>query len=51
MAKLKPIAHQDQLSLVEHLDELRSRVLVSIAALVPALVVCGWKNGAGLLKG
>ena len=45
MAKLKPIAHQDQLSLVEHLDELRSRVLVSIAALVPALVVCGWKNG------
>lgn len=45
MAKLKPVAHEDQLSLVEHLDELRSRVVVSIAALVPALVLCGWKNG------
>ena len=45
MAKLKPIAHEQQLSLVEHLDELRSRVLVSIAALVPALALCGWKNG------
>jgi len=45
MAKLRPIAHEDQLPLVEHLEELRSRVLVSIAALIPAVVLCGWQNG------
>jgi sec-independent protein translocase protein TatC len=45
MARLKPVDHEDQLSVVEHLDELRSRVLVSIAALVPALALCGWQNG------
>ena len=45
MAKLKPVAHEDELPLVEHLDELRSRILVSTAALIPALVLCGWKNG------
>jgi len=45
MAKLKPIAHEDQLSLVDHLEELRSRVFVALGALVPALVLCGWQNG------
>ncbi len=45
MARLRPISHQDELSLVEHLDELRSRVLVAGAALVPALALCGWQNG------
>jgi sec-independent protein translocase protein TatC len=45
MAKLRPVAHEDELSLVEHLDELRSRLLVAGAALVPALAVCGWQNG------
>jgi len=45
MAKLRPVNHQDELSLVEHLDELRSRLFVSGAALVPALVLCGWQNG------
>ncbi len=45
MAKLKPIAHEDQLSLVDHLEELRSRVFVSLGALVPALALCGWQNG------
>ena len=45
MAKLRPVGHEDQLSLVEHLDELRSRVLVAGAALVPALALCGWQNG------
>ena len=44
MARLKPVRHDEELSLVEHLDELRSRLLVSAAALIPALVVCGWKN-------
>ena len=45
MAKLRPVSHEDELSLVEHLDELRSRLLVSGAALVPALALCGWQNG------
>jgi sec-independent protein translocase protein TatC len=45
MARLRPISHQDELSLVEHLDELRSRLLVAGAALVPALALCGWQNG------
>ncbi|CAN5634058.1 twin-arginine translocase subunit TatC [soil metagenome] len=45
MARLKPVAHEDQLSLVDHLEELRSRVFVALGALVPALVLCGWKNG------
>ncbi|MBA3420427.1 MAG: twin-arginine translocase subunit TatC [Thermoleophilaceae bacterium] len=45
MAKLRPVSHQDELSLVEHLDELRSRLFVAGAALVPALALCGWQNG------
>ncbi len=45
MAKLRPVSHEDELSLVEHLDELRSRLFVAGAALVPALALCGWQNG------
>ena len=44
MARLRPVAHDERLSLVEHLDELRSRLILCGAALVPALAVCGWKN-------
>jgi sec-independent protein translocase protein TatC len=44
VSRLRPVRHDEELTLVEHLDELRSRVLISVAALVPALVVCGWKN-------
>lgn len=41
---LKPIAHDDRLSIVDHLDELRSRLIVSIAALVIAFAFCFWQN-------
>jgi sec-independent protein translocase protein TatC len=45
MAKaLRPIEHDDRLSLVEHLDELRSRLIFSLAALVVAFGVCFWQN-------
>jgi sec-independent protein translocase protein TatC len=44
VARWRPIGHEDELSLVDHLDELRTRILVSVAALVPALIVCSWKN-------
>ena len=37
MSRLRPIGHEDRLSLVEHLDELRTRLIVSIAVLGVAL--------------
>src|SRR5688500_5777969 len=43
---LRPIGHEDRLSLVEHLDELRSRLLVCAAALVVAFSLCFWQNDA-----
>lgn len=41
---LRPIAHEDRLSLVDHLDELRSRLIISGAVLVVAFGVCFWQN-------
>ena len=32
MARLKPVSHEDRLTVVEHLDELRTRILVSLSA-------------------
>ena len=47
MAKvLRPIGHEDRLSIVDHLDELRSRMIVCLAALVVAFGVCFWQNSA-----
>lgn len=43
---LKPIGHEERLSIVDHLDELRSRLIVCIAALVVAFGFCFWQNGA-----
>jgi sec-independent protein translocase protein TatC len=43
---LRPIGHEDQLSIVEHLDELRSRLIVSGAVLVVAFGLCFWQNHA-----
>jgi Tat protein translocase TatC len=40
----RPVGHDDRLTLVEHLDELRSRVVISIAAFVVALGLCFWQN-------
>ena len=45
MAKvLRPIGHEDRLSIVDHLDELRSRLFVSLAVLLVAFGVCFWQN-------
>src|SRR3989440_6360425 len=50
MAKvLRPIGHEDRLSIVDHLDELRSRLVICGIALAIAFAVCFWQNHA-LLK-
>jgi sec-independent protein translocase protein TatC len=42
--RLKPIAHDDRLSLVEHLDELRTRVIICIVAFSVAFGICLWQD-------
>lgn len=44
MARLKSISHADRLTLVEHLDELRARLIVSVAVFGVALALCFWQN-------
>ncbi|MDQ3676628.1 MAG: twin-arginine translocase subunit TatC [Actinomycetota bacterium] len=43
---LRPIGHEDRLSLVDHLSELRKRIVISLAALIAAFAVCFWQNNA-----
>jgi sec-independent protein translocase protein TatC len=42
--KVRPVGHEDRLSLVEHLDELRARIIISLAAFGVALGLCFWQN-------
>ncbi|HET6998165.1 MAG TPA: twin-arginine translocase subunit TatC [Solirubrobacterales bacterium] len=42
--RVKAVAHEDRLTLVEHLDELRNRLIVCIAAFGVALALCFWQN-------
>jgi len=42
--RVKAVSHEDRLTLVEHLDELRSRLFVCLAALGVALALCFWQN-------
>jgi sec-independent protein translocase protein TatC len=44
MARLGPVDFEDRLTLVEHLDELRTRVIVSVAAFAVAFSLCFWQN-------
>jgi sec-independent protein translocase protein TatC len=43
---IRPIGHEDRLSIVEHLDELRTRLIISVVALVIAFGICFWQNSA-----
>jgi sec-independent protein translocase protein TatC len=43
---LRPIGHEERLSVVDHLDELRSRLIVCAIALVVAFGFCFWQNHA-----
>lgn len=42
--RVRPVSHEDRLTLVEHLDELRNRLIVSAAAFAVALALCFWQN-------
>jgi sec-independent protein translocase protein TatC len=43
---LRPIGHEDKLTLVDHLTELRKRLLISAFTLVAAFSFCFWQNHA-----
>jgi sec-independent protein translocase protein TatC len=43
---LRPIGHEERLSLVDHLAELRKRLIISIVTLVAAFSFCFWQNHA-----
>jgi len=45
---LRPIGHEDRLSLVDHLDELRTRLMVCVAAVVVAGGLAFWQEDAVL---
>ncbi len=42
--RVKAVSHEDQLSLVEHLDELRHRLVVCLGVFGVALALCFWQN-------
>ncbi|MCW2990125.1 MAG: tatC [Solirubrobacterales bacterium] len=44
MPPLRPIGHEDRLSLVEHLDELRTRIILCIVAFAIAFSFTYWQN-------
>ena len=41
---LRPIRHEDRLSLIEHLDELRTRLIICVVAFVVCFGVCLWQD-------
>lgn len=45
MAKLRPVSSEDRFTLVEHLSELRSRLVTSIAIFAVAFGFAFWQNG------
>jgi len=43
---LRPIGHEDRLTLVDHLDELRHRLVLCIVALLASFSFCFWQSDA-----
>jgi sec-independent protein translocase protein TatC len=46
VARVRPIGHEDRLSIVDHLDELRGRLVICAIALGITFAVCFWQNHA-----
>ncbi|UJA21726.1 twin-arginine translocase subunit TatC [Thermoleophilia bacterium SCSIO 60948] len=44
MARYQAAQYDDQLTLVEHLDELRTRIIISIVAVVVLTAICFWQD-------
>jgi sec-independent protein translocase protein TatC len=44
MRRIRPISHEDRLSVVDHLDELRNRLIVSVIAFCVAWALTAWQN-------
>jgi sec-independent protein translocase protein TatC len=44
LRKIRRVTAEDEVELVEHLDELRSRLIVSASAFGVALALCFWRN-------
>jgi sec-independent protein translocase protein TatC len=42
--RIRPISHEDRLTVIDHLDELRSRVVVSLLAFGAAFALTSWQN-------
>jgi sec-independent protein translocase protein TatC len=42
--RIRPISHEDRLSVVDHLDELRSRLIVCAIAFIVAWGLTAWQN-------
>jgi sec-independent protein translocase protein TatC len=42
--RVRAVSHEDRLTLVEHLDELRNRLIVCIVVFGVALALCFWQN-------
>jgi sec-independent protein translocase protein TatC len=42
--RVKAVSHEDRLTIVEHLDELRARIIVCAAVFGVALALCFWQN-------
>jgi sec-independent protein translocase protein TatC len=44
MRRFRPISHDTRLSVVDHLDELRTRLIVSLITVAVAFGICFWQN-------
>ena len=44
MTRIRPVRHEDRLTLVEHLDELRTRLIICVAAFLVCFGVAFWQN-------
>jgi len=42
--RIRPVGHEDRLSIVDHLDELRTRIILSLLTFGVALGLCFWQN-------